>query len=380
MRIAIFTDTYLPAINGVTKTLSKMKEYMDAQGIDYRIFIPGEENNSKDNTITFSSFEFFLYPECKIAIPRYRRIKESLDKFKPDIIHVVTPFSLGMMGLKYSKENNVPLVASYHTDFPRYLKYYNLEFLENSLWYFFEWFHSQSMINFCPSKDTKEDLVKHGVKNVELWGRGIDTKAFDPNKRDRMLKRKYCKHNEALLLYVGRVSPEKELELLLDAAKLLNHKKVKYKLVIVGDGPSRKQFESLGIENVIYAGYKSGIELQTYYASSDIFTFPSSSETYGNVILEAMASGLAVVSPYSGGIKENLIDGYNGLAFEAGNYDDMANKIVNLIEDENLRVGIIENARDYTLSKSWDKIYADLFNRYRTISNYMKNITKKISA
>ncbi len=380
MRIAIFTDTYLPAINGVTKTLSKMKEYMDKQGIDYRIFIPGKENNVIDNTISFSSFEFFLYPECKIAIPRYRRIKESLDRFQPDIIHVVTPFSLGMMGLKYSKDNNVPLVASYHTDFPRYLQFYNLDFLENSLWYFFQWFHSQSMINFCPSRDTKDDLVSHGVKNVELWGRGIDTQAFHPNKRDKRLRRKYCKHNETLLLYVGRVSPEKELELLLEAAKILNTKNVKYKLVIVGDGPSKSQFESLNIDNVIYVGYKSGAELQTYYASADIFTFPSSSETYGNVILEAMASGLPVVSPYAGGIKENLIDGYNGVAFKAGNCNDMAEKINNLIQNKGYRFTLMKNARDYTLSKSWNKIYDNLFNRYRTISNYMKNITKKISA
>ncbi|WZL74705.1 glycosyltransferase [Clostridiaceae bacterium 35-E11] len=162
MRIAIFTDTFLPEINGVTKTLAKMKEHMDYKGIEYRFFIPGKENNIMDNTITFSSCKFFLYPECKIAIPRYKSIKESLDRFNPDIIHVVTPFSIGIMGLKYAKENHVPLVASYHTDFPKYLKYYNLQFLENTLWYFFRWFHSHSYINLCPSKDTKEDMEKHG--------------------------------------------------------------------------------------------------------------------------------------------------------------------------------------------------------------------------
>ncbi|WP_432408998.1 glycosyltransferase family 4 protein [Wukongibacter sp. M2B1] len=380
MRIAIFTDTFLPEINGVTKTLKKMKEYMDEEDIEYRFFIPGEENNMVDNTISFSSFRFFLYSECKVAIPRYKSIKESLDKFKPDIIHVVTPFSIGIMGLKYSKENNIPLVASYHTDFPKYLKFYNLEFLENTLWYFFRWFHSHSYINFCPSINTKEDMEKHGIKNVELWGRGIDTASFNPNKKSKELRRKYCSNGEALLLYVGRVAPEKELDVLLDAAKKLNNRNIKYKLVVIGDGPSRQDFEMIGIDNVIFAGYKSGEELQSYYASADIFTFPSSSETYGNVILEAMASGLAVVCPYAGGLKENLIDQYNGLAFEAGNSDSMAERIIDIIEDDKLRLTLKKNARSYTLSKSWEKIYTGLFSRYSMLIEDAKDMIRRISA
>ncbi|WZL74706.1 glycosyltransferase [Clostridiaceae bacterium 35-E11] len=136
----------------------------------------------------------------------------------------------------------------------------------------------------------------------------------------------------------------------------------------------------MGIDNVIFTGYKSGIELQTYYASADIFTFPSNSETYGNVILEAMASGLPVVCPYAGGLRENLIDMYNGLAFKADNPDHMAEKIIDLIKDPNLRCSLKENARNYTLSKNWEKIYTDLFKKYSMTIEYENNIDKKISA
>ncbi|MCG8482246.1 MAG: glycosyltransferase family 1 protein [Clostridia bacterium] len=303
-----------------------------------------------------------------------------MHKFKPDIIHLVTPFSMGLMGLKYAKDNNIPLVSSYHTDFPKYLKFYNLEFMENSLWHFFRWFHSNCYINFSPSNDTKEDMEKHGIKNIELWGRGIDTNLFSPNKRSEALKKKYCKHGEKLLLYVGRVSPEKELDVLLDAAKILNEKKVKYQLVVVGDGPTRKELESREIDNITFVGYKSGAELQTYYASADLFTFPASSETYGNVILEAMASGLPVVSPNEGGIKENLIDGYNGLAFEKENPDSMVDKIIALIENDQLQQSIKKNAISYTFSRSWDSIYTNLFKQYHGVIEEMNQIPTKRSA
>lgn len=380
MRIAIFTDTFLPQINGVTKTLSRMKEYMDEKGVEYKFFIPGEENYIRDNTVAFSSFRFFLYSECKIAIPKYRKIKKELDSFNPDIIHVVTPFSIGIMGLKYSKDTNIPMVASYHTDFPKYLKYYNLEFLENTLWYFFKWFHSHSYINFCPSVDTKEEMEKHGINNLELWGRGIDTIKYNPNKKNEKLREKYCSNNEALLLYVGRIAPEKELDVLMEAAKKLNRMNVKYKLVVVGDGPSKKEFESMTIDNVVFVGYKSGSELEAYYATADIFTFPSSSETYGNVILEAMASGLPVICPYSGGLKENIIDSYNGLIFETGSSENMAYKIIELINDNNLRYRLRENARSYTITKSWNNIYSDLFSKYRLVVEYVTRTSKKIPA
>lgn len=380
MKIAIFTDTFLPAINGVTKTLGKMKEYMDKKGIEYRFYVPGKEKNMTGNTIELKCFKFFLYPECKIAIPRYKIVEKSLNEFKPDIIHIVTPFSVGLMGLKYAKDNNIPIVSSYHTDFPKYLKYYSLEFMENTIWHFFRWFHSHSYINFCPSEDTKNDMEKHGIKDIELWGRGIDTDHFNPNKKDEAIRKKYCKNDERLLLYVGRISPEKELDVLMDMAKKLNEKNVKYQLVIVGDGPTKKELESRGIANVHFVGYKSGAELQAYYASADVFTFPSSSETYGNVILEAMASGLPVICPNEGGIKENLINAYNGLAFKKGNSNSMAEKIMALIEDNQLRQNIKENAINYTQTKSWDSIYNDLFNKYRMVIEQMGHISKKISA
>jgi glycosyltransferase involved in cell wall biosynthesis len=161
-------------------------------------------------------------------------------------------------------------------------------------------------------------LQEKGFDNLAFWKRGIDPDQFSPDQRQEEFRRMLGLSDEKILLYVGRISAEKELDVLMEAAEDLNRRRLKYKLVLVGDGPYRQELESREIPNVIFLGYKSGKELQCIYASSDIFVFPSSSETYGNVILEAMASGLSVVAPYAGGIKENLIDRYNGLAFAGG--------------------------------------------------------------
>lgn len=382
MKVAIFTDTFLPQVNGVTNTLYQMKGYMDKKGIEYRFAVPGDRFNEDffQKTISFQSFNFFLYPECKISLPRYQEVRETMGRFNPDVIHIVTPFSLGLTGLKYAKDAGIPLVSSYHTNFPQYLRYYNFDFLENALWHFFRWFHSNSCINFCPSRDTLTMLYEKGIRNLEVWGRGIDTQRFSPAFRSEKLRFEHGVKRDTLLLYVGRIAPEKELSVLMDAVDILNAKGLMFKLLVVGDGPSRQELEDKNPGNVVFTGYKSGLELQRYYASSDIFVFPSGTETYGNVILEAMASGLPVVAAYSGGIKENLMDMYNGIAFEPGDSEAMAAAIQTLIQDKMLRERLAENARSYSQFRSWDSIFDNLFQKYRELIESLSDTAENLPA
>lgn len=369
MKIAIFSDTFAPQVNGVAKTLDKLKNYMDEKGIEYKFFIPGEASGYEpfNRIMSFSSMNFFLYPECKIALPRYVNVKEALDNFQPDLIHIATPFSIGLMGLKYARSHNIPLAASYHTNFIEYLKYYKLQFIENFLWNYFRWFHSFCHVNFCPSQDTFSKLKQKGIGNLKIWGRGIDTQKFSPKFYNEAVRKFYAPKNELVLLYVGRIAAEKELDVLLAAAELLNKKNLAFKLILVGDGPERREMEAKGIANVIFTGYKFNKELQEIYASSDIFVFPSSSETYGNVILEAMASGLPVVGAFAGGVKENLKNMYNGLAFNPGASQEMADKIERIIVDNELRKTLGKNARTYAATKSWSQVFVSLFNDYSTV-------------
>ncbi len=381
MKIAIFTDTYAPQVNGVTKTLNRLKDYMDKNGIAYKLFFPAEGSpNETKETISFYSIRFHLYPEYKIALPTYGEVKHALDSFEPDIIHIVTPFSVGLMGLKYARDNRIPLVSSYHTNFVDYFKYYGLQFLEGICWKYFNWFHSFCQINFCPSMDTLAKLKGKGIGNLKIWDRGIEADKFKPENYSQRVRDQYVKQNERLLLYVGRIAAEKELEVLLRAAEILNEKRYAYKLLMVGEGPQLEELRAKNIPNVVFAGYKFGQELQELYASSDIFVFPSSTETYGNVILEAMASGVPVVATLQGGVKENLVNGTNGLAFNVGSDSDMAKKIEHLLNNGGLRQELALNARAHAMEKGWERVFERLFDDYQAAINGTADKLKRLSA
>ncbi|OCL28559.1 glycosyl transferase family 1 [Orenia metallireducens] len=375
MKVAIFTDTFFPQINGVTKTLGKLKEYFDQKGIDYIIFAPDDSKNSndsfEDNTQRMISFRFFLYPECRLSVPNYFRIRNKLNEYKPDLIHIVTPFNLGLCGLKYATSYNIPLVSSYHTNFTHYLDYYNLNLLEKPIWSFFKWFHDHCQMNFCPSQATLEELRKNGIKDLAIWDRGIDTSLYSPDYQNDDLRRKYGLKDKITLLYVGRLAPEKNLSLLIKSMKILNQKyQDKVKLLITGNGPLLDELKADSPENVIFTGYLKGKELSQVYASADIFAFPSITETYGNVILEAMASGLPVVSFLEGGVRENLIDNYNGLACEEIDPEDFSIKLEKLIIDRKLRTELGNNAYKYALNKSWDNVFKRLVANYQKVVDY----------
>lgn len=369
MRVAIFTDTFLPQINGVTNTLDKLIKYLEKSKIDYRIFAPldgSEEYNHK--IIRFFSFKFFLYPECRVSLPNYFAIMEQLNKFNPDIVHVVTPFNIGLCGLKYAKDMGIPLVASYHTNIPQYLEYFNLKFLSNVSWIFFKWFHSQTERNFCPSQMTLELLQSQGVENLEIWGRGINTEEFSPSHRNNELRQKMKIEDKTVFLYVGRMSVEKDLDILLTVAEKLNeYYREKIHFLMVGDGPFLKILKEKAPINMSFTGFLKGKTLSELYASSDIFFFPSSTETYGNVILEAMASQLPVIACKAGGIQENLIDDFNGIACSIRDEEEFYFAAETLIKESNKREEMAFNGRMHAIDKDWDKVFKGLVDSYRQV-------------
>lgn len=378
MKIAFFTDTFLPQINGVAKTLSKFIEYMDKNNIEYRIFAPSfKEKDDYNNVIRAKSFKFILYPQCRLSLPNYFSISKELDEFKPDLIHIVTEFNMGLCGLLYAKRNNIPVVSSYETNISQYLEYYHLSILEKPSWKYFKWVHNKCSMNFCPSKDTAELIKNQGFYNSAVWERGIETDNFSPKYKDPSFKKSLNSEDKLLFLYVGRVSPEKDLELFISTAKRLNKKYYdKIHFAIVGDGPSLKELKSIAPDNVSFTGFLTGKDLSKAYASSDIFLFTSATETLGFVILEAMASKLAIVSCKAGGVKDNLIDGYNGLACREKNEDDFYTACEKLINNDELRLNLAKNARNYALTKDWNNTFNDLINNYKQILEFKVHSSK----
>lgn len=182
MKIAYFTDTFYPEINGVTNTLSYLTNYLKTKGIESMFFAPDYENSKQEedesNIFRFRGLKLNIAPESRLAFPTYLFNKEKIEKFNPDIVHVTTQLGIGRLGIKYAEEFKIPIVMSYHTNFDRYLKYYNLEYLDNIIWNYTRKFYSKSELTLCPSQDTVKDLENKGFNNLGIWSRGVDTTKF----------------------------------------------------------------------------------------------------------------------------------------------------------------------------------------------------------
>lgn len=372
MRIAYFTDTYVPQVNGASKTLDKLGEYLREKNINHMFFAPDYPSLSEETSASpvkrFKSISFPIYPECRLSIPLYHNLARIADEFRPDLVHLITPSGIGLMGLKYARERNITIVSSFHTYFDAYLKYYKLEFLEDMVWKFFEWFHSFCSINFCPSLHTARLLESKGIKNLKIWARGINTDKFSPDYRDESIRKQVNPDNKILFLYVGRIAVEKDLDILMESIKCINQLYPgKAQFVFTGDGPYTKTLKRSAPNNVVFTGYLKGLKLSQMYASCDVFLFPSSTETFGNVILEAMASGLPVVTANAGGVTDSILHKYNGLLCKPRDVESFVQAISLLIENKDLMMSMGINAREYALSKTWESVFGKLMSDYSSL-------------
>ena len=316
MRIALFTETFLPKVDGIVTRLKHTVEQLQALGDDVCVFCPeGGLTEYKGARIEgVSGFPLPLYPELKLALPR-PSIGEAVAAFQPDLIHVVNPAVLGLAGIYYAKALDIPLVASYHTHLPKYLEHYGLGMFEGMLWELLKAMHNSARINLCTSTAMQEELSSHGIENVAVWQRGVDTELFRPSLASQEMRSRLSQgHPEApLLLYVGRLSAEKEVDRIKPILEAISEAR----LALVGDGPHReeleKHFEGTATH---FDGYLGGEELASAYASADAFVFPSRTETLGLVLLEAMAAGCPTVAANAGGIPDIVTDGANGFLFD----------------------------------------------------------------
>ncbi|WP_042143329.1 glycosyltransferase family 1 protein [Paucisalibacillus sp. EB02] len=369
MKIVIFTDTFAPDVNGVAKTLKRFTDYLKDRGFEYRVFAPKSSSQSlySSDIHRFKSLPFFLYPACRLALPNMYHVKEELIQFQPDIIHVATPFNVGLCGLHYAKKLDIPLVGSYHTDFDKYLGYYDLQFLTKVLWRYMRWFHRPMRKVFVPSIDTMEHLQKHGFMDLDIWPRGIDCTTFHPNFNPNDIREKYHIKEKHILLYVGRIAPEKDVMLIPSIHNQLpENLKEKVHWLVVGDGPNQEELRKLAPNNMTFTGFLSGQELAHVYAAADLFVFPSSTETFGNVVLESLASGTPVVCANAGGVRSIIKDQVTGILCEKNNSEEFAKVIVSLIYNESKRKEMGVNGRNYALTQSWDSIFHVLIKKYQS--------------
>ncbi len=368
MKVAYFTESLPPLVDGVSHTLSYLQRSLEAEKIDYRFFSPflPTDENWAGKVMHVLSVPFPLYTKYRVSLPAFHDLRNSLDKFAPDIIHICSPFFLGFFAYRYAAEVGIPAVNSFHTRFVSYLKYYGSGWFEPYGWRYLRWFYNHGNICFVPSEATIRELDSRGFSNLTLWERGIDRSRFSPVFADRHLKNHWSPEGNPVALFTGRLVKEKDVETLLGAHRILRKRKVSYKLVFVGDGPMRGQIEKEA-PDAFLAGHLQGDLLSRAYASADIFVFPSTTESFGNVVLEAAASGLPVIGAAEGGVGDLILDGETGFLTIPRNHEDFALKMEALLTNESLRNEMAAGALDFALQKSWSQINHRLFQSYEKL-------------
>ena len=368
MRIALFSETFVPKIDGIVTTLCETIRELRALGHDVLVVAPdGGVGEFEETPIAgMKGWSFPLYPELRLAPPR-ASLRATIREFEPDLIHVADPAFLGIAGLYYSGGSEggalrLPLVISYHTDLPAYLRYYKLGFLEPHIWKILRARHNRATVNLCTSNAMAEQLVSHGVQRVALWPGGVDTRRFCPGRRTQAMRDRLTDgHADSpLLLYVGRLSPEKNLESLKPMLQAVPGAR----LALVGDGPHHKTLQQhfAGMP-VVMAGFLRGDELADAFASADVFVMPSRTETLGLVVLEAMSSGLPVVGARAGGIPEMIEDEVSGCLYD--NESEAVSLIQGFLASPERRAKVGAAARIHAARQSWGHATSILLEHYR---------------
>lgn len=367
MRIAVVTDTYHPNVNGVVQTITMMERFFQQRmklGLAYKIFHPGVRNASTATQRAYVSAPFLLYPDIRLAVIPYALFRYDMASFEPDVVHIITEGPMGMLAQRYCRETGIPYVTSFTTDLGQYLSFYSLKVVSDLVNQHLSGIHGGAFANLVPSPYAAAKLEALGCCRLTLWGRGIDTTLFNPAKRDEALRSSLLDGDGLLLMYCGRLAREKKVDVLLDMMRELDERGVSARLILVGDGPHRAELERRSVPNVRFMGIQRGEDLARLYASADLFAFASENETYGNVIQEAMASGLPVVAVNEGGVRENLRDRINGLAVRSNDGISFAAAVSELAADPSMRSVLSRQAMRQMAGRSWDSLFERLITLY----------------
>lgn len=368
MKIAFFTETFLPKVDGIVTRLTKTVQQLVAAGDEVLIFCPegAPDAYMGARVVGVPAMPLPLYPELKLALPR-PAVSEALDRFGPDLVHVVNPAVLGLGGIWLARSRGLPLVASYHTHLPKYLEHYGMGMLEPLLWELLKAAHNQAQLNLCTSTAMVEELAARGIQHTALWQRGVDTDLFRPELASATMRdRLHGGHDDTghLLLYIGRLSAEKQIERIRPVLEAMPQAR----LALVGDGPHRQQLERhFDGTATTFVGYLAGQELASAYASGDAFLFPSSTETLGLVLLEAMAAGCPVVGANRGGIPDIVSDGVNGCLYDPDQPASLTTAVQRLLGDAAARRQLRLAAREEAERWGWAGATAQLQSYYRQV-------------
>ncbi len=370
MRIALFSEVYWPMVSGVGVTLLRLTDALRSLGHQVRVYTatypipPGLGDLPEIHRSP--SIPLFLYPDVQWAFPRLRDVIDDQGRFRPDVVHVATEFSLGIAGLKAARQLGIPVIASAHTDYDQYAARYGVTWALRAGWHYLRWFYGQTHRVLCPSRIYEEHLHARGVHHTGVWSRGVDPEWFHPRFRSAAYRARLgLGPGDLLVTYIGRLAREKNLELLLRAWERLAPIRGPAQLVLVGRGPLEEPIRRGELPGVHVPGLLHGRELAEAYASADIFTFPSPTETFGNSLLEAMGSGLPSLVAAAGGVLEFAVHGRNAWLVAPNSVAAIEEGLARLMQDGALRRRLGEGALRTARERGWAEVYDRLVEDYR---------------
>ena len=375
LRIAVVAESFLPQINGVTNSVLRILDFFQKNGHDAIVIAP-ESNGGPSE---YAGFEIIRVPAINvkglipIALPQ-QNAKASLVNFNPDIIHLASPALLGNYVARFARKLEIPTLSVYQTDLAGFANHYGFQLANATLNKFVGRVHSNSDRTLAPSSSACTYLNELGVPGVELWRRGVDSERFSPENRDEVLRKSLLgdRPDRTLIGYIGRLAHEKRLE---DLISLDEQDDVQ--LVIVGDGPIRERLERK-LPNAIFTGFKNGQDLARMYASLDIFIHTGQHETFCQSIQEALASGVPVIAPNSGGPIDLVEDGKTGYLINTGNPKEIK-RVVKLIQQSDA-IEIRKVTRESVVNRTWQSINQELINHYQELISNKKNLRSELVA
>ncbi|MCA9768549.1 MAG: glycosyltransferase family 1 protein [Gemmatimonadetes bacterium] len=368
MRIAFCSDTYLPEINGVTTVVSTMRDGLLARGHDVLVLAPryAAGGGDPDGVVRRGAVPCPGYGAVRLSSPFGGDVRRTLDRFAPDLVHLVTEGPIGLIARRWAIRRQIALVSSFHTDFPRYAQRYLGAWAVGPTRRYLRWFHRAARITQTPSDTTRDELHALGIPGAVSWGRGVDTERFSPRRRDPARRAALgADERTPLVLHVSRLAVEKDVETLVASFRLAQARLgARVRFAVAGDGP-RAAWVRAELPFATHYGFLDRDVLADLYADADMFVFPSPTETCGLVVLEAMASGLPVLAANAGGVVEHLREGINGHLLPAGDAAAFAARLEALVEDTPHRIGLSAGALAFASDRSWAREMDRLEPMYR---------------
>ena len=368
LRIALFTGNYNYVRDGANQALNRLVEYLQRKGAAVRIYSPTVAEPAlppNGDIVHIPAIPIPGRSEYKFPISLSPRARRDIRSFRPNIFHVASPDYVGNRAVSLAHRLELPVVASVHTRFETYPRYYGLAFLEPLMLAYLRRFYRRCDAIFAPSESMAQLLREQRMNfHVGIWTRGIDRETFNPARRDMEWRRGFGIEDDVPVIgFVGRLVMEKGLDVFSDSIDRLERRQVRHKVLVVGDGPARTWFERR-LPNAAFAGFQAGADLGRAVASMDILFNPSVTETFGNVTLEAMAAGLPVVAAIATGSQSLVADGVNGRLVRAGAIQDFAEALAFYCRNEEARRAAGEAGEAVSLHYGWDEVNQALVDGY----------------